>query len=187
MIYCYARTSTTTQHVQQQVDYILSKHKVDKVFSDQQSGKTLDRPSFNELIKTVVTGDSIIVQDLSRIGRNTIEVLEFAADMKERGVKLIIDDLDSIDITSTTGKMILTTLSAVNTMMREQMLEKQEIGIRRAQEEGKFIGKQQSQKTIDKCNEALKLINVNGLSKVKAAKAVEIGIATLYRFIKEQN
>lgn len=80
--------------------------------------------------------------------------------------------------------MILTTLPAVATMQREQMLEKQAIGIATAKADGKFKGKQQTQATIDKCIAALDYVE-KGLSKEAAAKAAGIGVATLYRFIKE--
>ncbi|HCE2119593.1 TPA: recombinase family protein [Vibrio parahaemolyticus] len=183
--YIYARVSTKHQNVQQQIDVLAKKYKHDAVFSDNGiSGKTLERPSFNELREIVKANDSIVVLDLSRIGRNTQEVLEFIEEMTSRKVHVRIDDMGSVDVTSSTGKMVITTLAAVATMQREQMLEKQAIGIDRAKSEGKFRGKQQTQATIDKCEEALSYI-ANGMSKKKAAKAAEIGIATLYRYIKE--
>ncbi|MFT4926139.1 MAG: putative DNA-invertase from lambdoid prophage Rac [Phenylobacterium sp.] len=186
MQYIYARTSTTDQNVKQQVSYLQTRYKADKVFSDQSTGKSLDRPGFNSMRSTVVAGDSVIVQDLSRIGRNTTEVLEFVDEMTAKEVGIQIDDLGQIDITSSAGKMVLTTLAAVATMQREQMLEKQAIGIATAKANGKFKGKQQTQATIDKCVAALGYID-KGLSKEAAAKAAGVGVATLYRFIKAQS
>ena len=91
--------------------------------------------------------------------------------------------MGKIDITSAAGKMVLTTLAAVATMQREQMLEKQAIGIATAQAEGKFKGKPKSQATIDKCLKALEY-HSKGLPKEASAKAAGVGIATLYRYIK---
>lgn len=186
MLYIYARTSTKEQNVQQQIDYLQAKYKSDSVYSDQQTGKTLERPAFIHLQTVVKSGDSIVVQDLSRIGRNTQEVLDFVESMQALGVAIQIDDMGSVDITSATGKMVLTTLAAVATMQREQMLEKQAIGIATAKSEGKYKGKQQSQVTIDKCNKALAYVD-KGLTKEAASKAVGIGIATLYRYIKDSD
>jgi DNA invertase Pin-like site-specific DNA recombinase len=187
MNYIYARTSTKEQNVEQQVKLLADKYKVDRIFSDQTSGKTLDRPDFNILKGLVVSGDSIIVQDLSRIGRNTVEVVTFVEDMISRGVKINVDDLGQIDITSSAGKMVMTTLAAVATMQREQLLEKQAIGIATAvnANDGRYKGKQQSKETIKSCKEALDLIDKMGYSKTKAAKASGVSIATLYRYIKE--
>lgn len=184
MQYIYARTSTKGQNVEQQVIYLQSRYKADEVFKDQTTGKSLDRPSFIKLRSTVVAGDSVIVQDLSRIGRNTTEVLEFVEEMSTKQVGIQIDDLGKVDITSAAGKMVLTTLAAVATMQREQMLEKQSIGIATARANGKFKGKQQTQATIDKCQHAQRLL-AKGITKEEAAKAAGVGVATLYRYIKQ--
>jgi putative DNA-invertase from lambdoid prophage Rac len=186
MNYIYARTSTKEQNVDQQIKLLEDKYKVDKVFSDQTSGKTLDRPDFNTLKGLVISGDSIIVQDLSRIGRNTVEVVTFVEDMISRGVKINVDDLGQIDITSSAGKMVMTTLAAVATMQREQLLEKQAIGIETAKNanDGRYEGKKQSTATIKSCEEALNLIAKLSYSKTKAAKSAGVSVATLYRYIK---
>lgn len=184
--YIYARVSTESQNLKPQVEYLSDKYEipVDNLFAENFTGKSTDRPSFNELRKVVKPGDTIVVQDLSRLGRNTTEVLNFINDMAEREVSLVVDDLGRIDVTSATGKMVITTLAAVATMQREQILEKQAIGIAKAREEGKFKGKQQSPETVKKCEKAIEYIN-KGLSKEAAAKASGVGVATLYRYLKQ--
>ncbi|WP_413699267.1 recombinase family protein [Psychromonas sp. KJ10-10] len=182
--YIYARTSTTDQNVTQQIDSLLQKHVVDDVFSDKQSGKDLDRPEFISMKKTVKGGDSIIVQDLSRIGRNTMEVINFVEEMAERRVGIIIDDLGSIDVTSSTGKMVLTVLASVATMRREQMLEKQLIGIARAQQEGLYKGKQASPQTLLKCQRVDEFISSKALTIAQACKLSNVSRATYYRYKK---
>jgi len=182
--YIYARTSTIEQNVEQQIAALLDKYQVDAVFSDQQSGKDLERPQFIAMKNLVKKGDSIIVQDLSRIGRNTLEVINFVEEMTERRVGIIIDDLGSIDVTSSTGKMVLTVLASVATMQREQMLEKQLIGIARAQQEGLYRGKQASPQTVIKCKRVDEFISTKGLTIAQACKLSNVSRATYYRYKK---
>ena len=186
--YIYARVSTVTQNLESQVDYLCEKNEVskDNLFAEKESGKSLNRPAFQSLKDIVKSSDTIVVQDLSRLGRNTTEVLSFIEDMSDKNVSLIVDDLGRVDVTSSTGKMVVTTLAAVATMQREQILEKQVIGINDAKERGVYKGRQQSPETLKKCRKASGLINVKGLTKEDAARAAGIGIATLYRFIKNQ-
>jgi DNA invertase Pin-like site-specific DNA recombinase len=183
--YIYARVSTQGQSVKPQVEYLCDKYNISstKVFAENFSGKSLDRPVFVSLCETVKASDTIVVQDLSRLGRNTTEVLNFIEDMVNRDVSLIVDDLGRIDVTSATGKMVITTLAAVATMQREQILEKQILGIAKAKEEGKYKGRQQSPDTVKKCQRAVELVD-SGLSKEESARAAGVGVATLYRFIK---
>ena len=138
---------------------------------------------FRELLNTVKAGDRIIVRELSRIGRNTRDVLVLFEELEDKGVSVIIKELQ-IDSTSATGKMVLTIMASVSQMEREIMLERQKAGIAEAKAAGKYKGKQQSDKTIKACKEALQYV-ANGMSKEKAARAAGVGIATLYRYIKE--
>ncbi|WP_394210969.1 recombinase family protein [Enterovibrio calviensis] len=184
--YIYARVSTQDQNVQQQVDVLTRDWPTANVFSEKQSGKSLDREQFNAMRDRLKAGDSVLVLSVSRLGRNTLEVLTFIDEMKVLGVAVHVHDLGKLDVTSPTGKIVLTTLAAVAEMQREEILDKQRIGIERAKAEGKYKGKQQTAATVKRCDEALKLISVNGLSKEKAAKAAGVGVATLYRYIKEQ-
>lgn len=184
MKYIYARTSTTDQNVDQQADHLLKSHADAVVMKEQLSGKTLDRPVLNELVQKVVADDVIVVLSVSRLGRNTEDVLAFIRGMKSKAVRVLVEDLGGIDVTSSTGKLVLTTLAAVAEMQREETLDKQRIGIERAKAQGKYKGKQQSPETVRKCREALAYVD-KGLSKEKAAKAVGIGVATLYRYIRD--
>ena len=68
-------------------------------------------------------------------------------------------------------------------MSVQLMKEKQAIGITRGRAEGKYRGRRQSEKTIKACQKAMRLIK-SGNTKVDAARAVKIGVATLYRYIK---
>jgi len=72
------------------------------------------------------------------IGRKTHEALEVSEDLKERGVRLVIDQLGGLDVTSAAGEMILTVMAALAKMEREQLKERQTIGIARAKAEGKY-------------------------------------------------
>lgn len=183
MKYIYARTSTTDQNVDQQAAYLQRTHADAKIIKEQASGKSLDRPEFNKLKSNLKSGDSVVVLSVSRLGRNTVEVLEFIECMKKREVNVYVDDLGGLDVTSSTGKLVLTTLAAVAEMQRDEILDKQRIGIERAKSEGKYRGRIASPETVRKCEEALSYVEA-GLSKEKAAKAVGIGVATLYRHLK---
>lgn len=182
--YIYARVSTVDQNVEQQVELLQRECPAAVIYKEKQSGKDLNREQFNALRSIVKAGDSIRVLSVSRLGRNTLAVLQFIEDMKGRSVSVFVHDLGGLDVTSPTGKIVLTTLAAVAEMQREDTLDKQRIGIERAQAEGKYKGKQVNPKTVKACKAALEYTD-KGLSKEAAAKAAGVGVATLYRYIKE--
>jgi len=181
--YIYARVSTQDQNVDQQSDELLKSYPSANVHNEKASGKDMHRPVLQELLETLVEGDSLIVYDLSRLGRNAIGVCTLAEELKQRGVNLVIHTL-SIDTSTPSGTLVLTMLAAVAQMEREMMLEKQAIGIERAKAEGKYKGKQQSPETIKACKDAHRMVTENGLPATKAIKAAGISRATYYRYIE---
>jgi DNA invertase Pin-like site-specific DNA recombinase len=65
-------------------------------------------------------------------------------------------------------------------MEREQMLERQRIGINRAKVEGKYQGR----KAIDPAIiDAAKKMLASGTSKASTAKHLKIGQSTLYKYL----
>ena len=183
MIYGYARVSTDKQQSDPQVKEITNKYPDAVMYTDIASGKTLDRPQLTTLLSKVGKGDKIVIRELSRLGRSQGELMTLIEDYQAKGVEFEILNI-GVDTSSVSGKMILGILASVAQMERELMLERQALGIAKAKAEGKYKGKQQSPKTLDKCKEALRYVD-SGMSKEKAAKAVGVGIATLYRYIKE--
>lgn len=183
MRYIYARVSTEDQNVDQQVEFLKSKYQCDEVVSEKFTGTTTDRPNFQHLIDQVEKGDTIIVQSVSRLGRKTTEVLETVELLKEKQVSLIVDQLQGTDITSGVGKLLFTMLTGLAELEREQMLERQKIGIERAKAEGKYKGR----KPVDsEVIEMAKLLISQGHTRKQVAARLGVGTATLYRYLKEE-
>lgn len=181
--YIYSRVSTREQSSQSQAKELLESHPNAVVYEEKKSAKNMiDRPVFQKLLRIVKAGDNIIVRELSRIGRNTSQILELFEELQNKDVGVIIKELQ-IDSNTATGKMILTVMASVSQMERELLLERQKVGIEAAKKMGKYRGKQVNPATIKKCEEALEYVK-KGMPKGKAAKAAGIGVATLYRFIK---
>ncbi|WP_370280996.1 recombinase family protein [Pontibacterium sp.] len=181
--YLYARVSTFDQNVEQQITELMQHYPYDQVFSEKASGKTLDRPEFERMKGMLVSGDSITVMSVSRLGRNTSGVLAFIDHCKELGVSVRVHDLGGIDVCSPTGKMVLTVLAGVAEMQRDEMLEKQRIGIERAKVEKRYTGRRQSPETVRKLARAVELMS-HDMTREEAAKAAGVGVATLYRHLK---
>lgn len=186
--YIYSRVSTKHQNVEQQSKELLKHYSADVVLEESQSGKNvIDRPVFKELVSSLKAGDTVIVYDMSRVGRNTADVISFIDQCKENNITLKIHDLGGIDVTKGMGKMIASIFASVAEMQREQTLEKQAIGIERAKEQGLYRGKQQSPATLKAFEKAQSLIANNNLSVSEACKLAGISRDTFYRIRKQVN
>jgi DNA invertase Pin-like site-specific DNA recombinase len=178
-IYAYARVSTKDQNVVQQLQE-LAKYNPDFQVSETFTGITTDRPKFQKLLSDLKKGDTLIVREVSRLGRKTAEVLMLVDSLKDKGVKLVVDNLEGLDLTSQAGKLVFTMLAGLAEMEREQMLERQAIGVARAKVEGKYTGR----KAIDQVviAQAKELVS-RGMTKKLVAKQLNIGESTLYKYL----
>lgn len=180
--YAYARVSTREQNVSQQVDMLMNQYSIESVNVVQEvfTGKTTDRPALQQLLtKTLKQGDTLYVFHISRLGRKASEVLQLVDDLIARGIGLVVYELDSTDLTTPTGKLLLTMLAGLAEMELETLRERQRIGIDRAkQEEGKYTGRKPiSSQTID----TALLLKSNGASIPDIAAQLKVGKSTLYR------
>ena len=97
MIYAYVRVSTKGQDTTRQFDIIReyankNNLKIEKYFEDKSTGKDFDRKEYLNLVNEVlVKGDTVIVTDLDRLGRNKKELKEqYQKITEKRGADLII-------------------------------------------------------------------------------------------------
>ena len=181
MRFIYARVSTTNQNVEQQVVELEKHHgQVDEVLTDKASGKNTNRPALQSLLGKIRKGDTVIVYDISRLGRSLDDVTSLVERFRKSGVAVVIHSLGQTDVCSSAGQIILGTLAGVAHMQREEMLEKQAIGIARAKSEGKYEGRGKDARTKAQVIELL----AGGMSISKVASQVDVGVSTVQRIKK---
>lgn len=113
-------------------------------YSDAGSGKNLaGRPDFLRMIADIEQGkdkiDFVLVFKLSRFGRNAADVLNSLQIMQDYGVNLICIE-DGIDSSKDSGKLMISVLSAVAEIERENILIQTMEGRKQKAREGKWNG-----------------------------------------------
>ena len=152
--YIYTRVSTSMQVDGYSLDAQKDKLKkyaefqgmvVAGEYSDEgKSGKNIEgRPQFMQMLKDIETGkdkvDFVLVFKLSRFGRNAADVLSSLQHMQDFGVNLICVE-DGIDSSKDSGKLMISVLSAVAEIERENILAQTMEGRRQKAREGKWNG-----------------------------------------------
>ncbi len=114
-------------------------------YSDEgKSGKCVEgRPEFQQMLQDIESGkdnvDFVLVFKLSRFGRNAADVLSSLQRMQDFGVNLICVE-DGIDSSKDAGKLMISVLSAVAEIDRENILVQTMEGRRQKAREGKWNG-----------------------------------------------
>lgn len=135
----YVRVSTIEQNTARQ-EVLLECLNAEKVFIDKCSGKNTDRPALKEMLNFVRDGDTVVVESISRLARNTRDLLELVDKFTEQGVGFI-SQKENIDTSTPTGKFVLTLFGAIAELEREYILQRQSEGIAIAKANGTFKGR----------------------------------------------
>ena len=178
----YARVSTAEQHVERQKQ-ILQELGAEKTFVDVCSGKNTDRPALREMLNFARDKDVIICESISRLARNTRDLLELTDKLAEQGVGFV-SQKENIDTTTPTGKFILTVFGAIAELEREYILQRQAEGIAIAKANGVYKGR----KPLD-CPDFDKVYQQVELGKISATEAfrqLNVSKSTYYRRVRER-
>ena len=119
---------------------MLQEQGAEKTYIDKQSGKSADRPQLQEMLSFARQGDIIIVESISRLARNTRDLLNIVEQIREKGAQFI-SLKENIDTESVSGKFMLTVFAAMAELERGYILERQREGIDLAKAQGKYAGR----------------------------------------------
>ena len=104
MIVGYARVSTADQTPQLALD-ALKAARCKRVFADQASGRSMNRPELVKCLDTVRAGDTLVIWKLDRLGRSLKDLLEIVARLRREDVQLI-SLTEEINTKSAGGELI---------------------------------------------------------------------------------
>ena len=183
--YVYLRVSTADQTTQNQLLEIRAAgYQPDSIYSEVCSGKVaaMDRLVFAKMVDAISHNQSpsrLVVSKLDRLGRDAVDVVTTVKSLSQSGTQVRVLQLGDLDLSSTAGKLVLTTLSAVAQMERDIIVERTLAGINRAREQGKHIGRPKAAGSKTICT--VKKMLGDGVSISEIARQNEISRATVHR------
>lgn len=114
MIIGYIRVSSQKQNLDVQRES-LQRYGVDKLYEEKASGRNTDRPILNELIDYLREGDTLVIYDLSRLGRTVHQVMKLVVSFFEHKIGFVSLKVN-IDITTPIGKAMVSIITSFNQM-----------------------------------------------------------------------
>jgi len=190
MIYGYARTSTFDQQygLDDQIAQ-LTKAGCEHVFSEQVSATDMEgRTEWRKMIQILKAGDVVSITKIDRAARNIADMVRITETLDSIGAAIRILDMH-IDTHTPTGKLMLNIFASVAQFERDQMLVRQRIGIEAAKAKDRTLPLEQRTYRGAKPTARAKAAEVHALlaagrTKEQIARALNIGIASVYRILK---
>jgi DNA invertase Pin-like site-specific DNA recombinase len=169
--------------------------KVVEIITEKISGSKSKRDGLDRLKELVEAGEikKILVTEISRLGRKTLDVLQLVDFLTTKGVSIYIHNF-SIETLQPNGKknpmvsMMLTILAEFATMEKENLKDRIRSGLEHAKRKGSKLGRPEgSNKDDDKLLEEYKNVVKSlkkGLSIREAAKVNDVSATTVFKIKK---
>ncbi|MEC8812590.1 MAG: recombinase family protein [Pseudomonadota bacterium] len=139
MIIGYARVSTSEQDTTLQID-ALTTAGCERIYQEYKSGKSKDRPELTRCLDALREGDVLIVWRLDRLGRSLKDLIEIVSELESKGVGFQSLN-ESIDTTSSSGKLIFHVFAALSEFERSLIQERTKAGLAAARARGRKGGR----------------------------------------------
>lgn len=201
-VFGYVRISSKTQNESRQVlaikDYC-EKNNIElddrDIFIDIESGKNFEREKYLQLKNYLRDGDTLIIKELDRLGRNKNEMKKELDYFKENNIRVQILNIPTTLIAldeknkwllEMVNNIIIEVLGAIAEEERNKIRERQREGIEIAKAKGKYKGR----KKIDfppNWDEVIKDWEVRKIKSKEAMKLLSLKKSTFYKLLKEYN
>ena len=153
MIFGYIRVSSKDQNPERQIQAIKEFEKDiedENIYIDKQTGKDFYRESYQKLKSLLRKGDTLIVKELDRLGRNKEMIKDELNELSDKDIKIKILNIpttlielpeENTWIIKMVNNILIEVLSAIAEEERTNIRQRQSEGIAIAKAEGKYKGR----------------------------------------------
>ncbi|MBC6975143.1 recombinase family protein [Bacillus sp. Xin] len=192
----YVRVSSKDQNEERQIQNMKNLGIEERdIFIDKESGKNMERENYQMLKRLVRTGDTIVFDSLTRLGRNMNDTLEEFRYYEKHKVNLqfIKEPYVNVNYTgestndviqSAIQKATLTILSAFAEKERIDIKQRQAEGIALARKQGRRLGRPPVEIT-EEFTDAYKEWKSGSITAVGAMKKYGIKRSSFYKLAKQ--
>lgn len=180
----HARVSTLEQNLDLQID-ALQKLGCEKIFKEKASGRKLDRPELEKLLKHLRSGDALIVYSIDRLGRTVKQLIQLINDFKEQGINFKSITEGVFDTTTPMGEAVFQIMAILKelevSILRERTMKGLDAARARGRKGGRKLGSYNKVAAA-----AAATLYQKGDSISDILSILGISRATLYEYLKKE-
>ncbi len=176
----YLRVSTEEQRPDRQIDGL--EPLCDKLYIETVSAISKKRPVFESVLAKLESGDSLVVWDLDRAFRSTVDAITHANQLRERNIDFVIVTL-GVDTSTADGMLVYTVIAAFAEHERRRLSERTKEGLQAAKKRGQRLGRPPKM-TDNQIISAMQKIETKQVNISEVAALYDVHPWTLTRAIK---
>lgn len=183
MIIGYARVSTAGQNLDGQCDN-LRQAGCERIYSEKISGVKAQRPELERMLDALREWDTVVITELSRLGRSVKELFAIIERVHEAGASIKSLRETWLDTTTPQGNLLFTIFAGLSQFERDLIRQRTKSGLEAARTRGRKGGRPKV--SSGKVETALKMYDSKLHTIEDITVATGISRATLYRAIEER-
>lgn len=189
MKYGYIRVSTKGQakdgNSLESQEQLLKETGVEKIYKDVFTGKKIDRPNLNELLKLLKPGDVLICTKLDRLARSVGQASDLITDLIDRGIIVNILNLGILSNNSV-STLLRNVLLSFAQFERDMILERTQEGKAMARQKNSFKEGRPRALSAEHEEHVMKLLDSGEYTYKKIAKLMHVSESTIYRIARRR-
>lgn len=178
----YARVSTADQNLRRQVDALTGAGCI-RVFEEKLSGKNAERPELWACLDYLRDGDTLVVLELSRLGRSLQDLLSLVSELRRRGVGFTSLH-ENLDTTTPGGRLVFHVFAALAEFIRELIVDGTREGLAAAKANGVRLGRPPAM-TPEQIRHARALLAEPDTTVASIARLLGVSRSTIYKYVPE--
>lgn len=177
MIIGYARVSKDDQNLNRQIDQ-LTAYGAEKIIQEKFTGTRQKRPGITQLFQTIRAHDVVVVESISRLGRNTLDILNLIQLLHQKQIKLV-SLKEQMDTETPTGRAMLQMMSVIAELERNLLADRVKEGIAASRKRGVTVGRPRIAQ--EKLDIAIRMYQSGDYSVKEILATNQISSGTFYR------
>ncbi|MDA2638920.1 recombinase family protein [Bacillus cereus] len=146
-----------------------------KIVTEKFTGTIRDRKGLLQLFDVSRSGDTVVVESISRLGRKTLDILTIIQQLEEKDIQFV-SLKEQIDTRTSTGKAMFQMMCVIAERVKK--------GLEASKKRGKKLGRPKIDK--DKISLALRMYDSNEYSIKEIIEGTGISQGSLYRAIQKR-
>ena len=181
----YIRVSTDKQDIEKQrhllLDYARRNHLLVNEFIHVEASSRKDTRDrrINELLTKLIKGDTLLVAELSRLGRSMLETLNIINELSQNGVSIVFIRQPELSTIGTHTKLLLAIYSYFAEVEREYISTRTKQGLATARAKGKLLGRPKGSRSKNRILDPYR-------EQIKEYLQMDLNLASIMKIVNNQ-
>jgi DNA invertase Pin-like site-specific DNA recombinase len=176
--------SNKDQVLDRQID-VLVEQGVDErnIYQEKGTGTKRDRPELSRMINGLKQGDLVIVAELTRLSRSTLDLFSIVRQIQAKGADIKSIKESWLDTTTPQGKLMFTIFAGLSQFERDLISQRTKEGLRAAKARGRNGGRPSKRHSPQA--EHVKILYQNQVKIADIVQSTGLSRATVFRVLRD--